>query len=128
MIIRETEYSKILDVHDIKCKNCNGKLLSSSNVYFHSIMPDGNPWWRMNFKKEIISDSKCNYFTIEPTDWVKPQLDGNRSDGDISCPHCRTEVGRYSWTGSNCSCGHYVYPCFSIEREKCEYSLPYHFS
>ncbi|EZG67084.1 putative dual specificity protein phosphatase [Gregarina niphandrodes] len=44
--------------------------------------------------------------------------------GVINCPYCNFKLGRYAWTGSNCTCGAFVTPSFFVPKSKVDKEVP----
>lgn len=70
--------------------------------------------WARNARGE----ARCtSVFVGEAPSWC----DGDdlcSNSGTLCCGKCGTRVGNYSWSGSTCSCGHWVAPAFQFQLSK----------
>ena len=49
------------------------------------------------------------HFLHSPTEWM------SELEGKIHCPKCKTRLGSFSWSGSQCSCGSWITPSTTTE-------------
>ena len=52
------------------------------------------------------------HFLHSPTEWM------SELEGKIHCPKCKTRLGSFSWSGSQCSCGSWITPSISFPKSK----------
>jgi hypothetical protein len=71
-----------------ECSQCNHILFNKINVLFI----DG-------FEDQI----DCEYLFIEPIKWLTPKLCSSKK-GDIRCPNCGTNLGKFKWKSFDCQC------------------------
>lgn len=76
-----------------RCVRCQKRLFSGSNVQHLS----------------------CGPFFLEQLAWMK----ASDYEGKLSCS-CGAKLGRYTWRGQTCGCGHRQKPSFCVHREKVE--------
>eukprot|EP01061_Rhynchopus_euleeides_P045099 TRINITY_DN7985_c1_g1_i1.p1 TRINITY_DN7985_c1_g1~~TRINITY_DN7985_c1_g1_i1.p1 ORF type:complete len:401 (+),score=158.96 TRINITY_DN7985_c1_g1_i1:157-1203(+) len=105
------------------CRKCRATLCTSGDVKPHD--PDPSSAGKKEFKKknglDRISFQECGSVFLEEgrVEWIEPQL-GGEMKGDLHCPKpgCKAKVGTYSWTGQQCSCGHWVCPALQLQQSK----------
>lgn len=82
-----------------RCRRCRQQLASSKFVQSHG--PE-------------IPRSCAHVFLDQPLAWMRPEMEQGKLDGRLECPKCRSQVGRYAWQGSKCSCGKWMLPGISL--------------
>ena len=63
-----------------------------------------------------LSSSLCSSYFVDPDELEVGAFTDN--EGKLSCPHCQSKLGSFTWSGSQCSCGEWVVPAFSFSRRK----------
>jgi dual specificity phosphatase 12 len=81
----------------LRCRHCRQSIVAASVIEQH--------------------DTACQVFFVDPTEWEHVQS-SITDDGKLQCPHCRSKIGRYSWSGHKCTCGKWMAPAFSIHKIK----------
>jgi phage FluMu protein Com len=95
-----------------KCPQCRALLFAASAIIPHA----ATQVRKFAGKRQTFSDTaECTAYFIEKPEWL-PAL-GRRSDS-ILCPKCGYKLGRFSWVGSQCSCGEWVKPSFQIVKAR----------
>eukprot|EP01116_Phalansterium_solitarium_P012721 TRINITY_DN2924_c6_g1_i2.p1 TRINITY_DN2924_c6_g1~~TRINITY_DN2924_c6_g1_i2.p1 ORF type:complete len:364 (+),score=31.33 TRINITY_DN2924_c6_g1_i2:135-1094(+) len=57
----------------------------------------------------------CSNYFLKSVIWM-PAEQMAENEGDILCPRCEYPLGRYHWSGTDCSCGDVVVPSFAIAK------------
>jgi dual specificity phosphatase 12 len=68
----------------------------------------------------LLSSPSCSSYFTEPLSWMSNQLEEGQLGGKLVCPNkkCGAKLGSFDWAGSQCSCGAWVTPGFSILASK----------
>ncbi|RDY14060.1 putative inactive dual specificity protein phosphatase-like [Mucuna pruriens] len=74
----------------------------------------GNPFNKSN-------ESECSSIFIEPLRWMKAVEEG-ALEGKLSCVHCDSRLGYFTWAGIQCSCGSWITPAFQLHRSRVDIS------
>ena len=57
----------------------------------------------------------CSSYFVDRMDWMG-EMDAN--EGKIACPKCKGKVGKYFWSGVQCSCGAWITPAIQVAKAK----------
>ena len=63
-----------------------------------------------------LSSSLCSSYFVDPDELEVGAFTDN--EGKLSCPHCQSKLGSFTWSGNQCSCGQWVVPAFSFSKRK----------
>ena len=58
----------------------------------------------------------CSSYFADPDSFAVGAFTDN--EGKLNCPHCRCKLGGFTWSGEQCSCGHWVTPAFMFSKSK----------
>lgn len=65
-----------------------------------------------------VPPSACAHYFVDPLSWMRPELEQGKLEGRLECPKCQTNVGKYAWQGSRCSCGDWMVPGISLQKTR----------
>ena len=73
---------------------------------------------RKVFKGFKIKDEReCQSFILEDSlPWM--QIEMNEDKGRLICAGCPVKVGRWIWSGTQCSCGAWVCPAIQLQSSR----------
>ena len=58
-----------------------------------------------------------------PHSLMEAIVDVEKTEGMLKCIKCKSRVGHWSWSGSQCSCGIWVTPSFQITLSKMDFKV-----
>ncbi|KAL4785742.1 protein-tyrosine phosphatase-like protein [Aspergillus varians] len=106
---------------EIKCRKCRRKLAIVPFVVPHGV--HGDPKAAIN--------SECAHIFLNPLTWMRPSLFPNTPEdaplsGRLTCPNtsCGSNIGKFAWQGSRCSCGDWVIPAIGLARARVDIAEP----
>lgn len=101
------------------CRLCRCHLFSHEDTVAHELHQNEKP---RQFGKRVCQKECSSFFLSEPPIWLDSNGDdtGEITEGKIMCPTegCDARLGSWSWSGSQCSCGSWVTPCFQFVKSK----------
>lgn len=106
----------------IKCRKCRQIIATTPFILDHSPPPHRDPSTEQpaHLKGTPLPPAVCAHIFLHPLSWMREVLSEGKMEGRLSCPNkkCGTNIGKFAWTGSRCSCGGWVTPGFGIIRTK----------
>lgn len=72
------------------------------------------------YEPQNTKGDSCNTYFLEAMDWMKEVGDGGIVEGKFGC-ECGNKLGGFNWYGSNCSCGAWIVPSFSLAKGKVDF-------
>lgn len=102
-----------------RCAKCRTPLFDDSELELHD-QGDGqtNFSWK---KRSQDANVVCTGMFLDSTiPKIEAMANCEEADGKLTCPNekCKTSIGRFSWVGTQCSCGFWVSPAFKISNGK----------
>lgn len=96
-----------------KCRRCRKPVFEQRNIYPHEI--DESKAFNTRTVTVISNTnvSKCSSYFLEPIKWMEGSIISNLT-GKLDCPYCSYKLGRFNWSGAQCSCGKWVTPALQV--------------
>lgn len=105
----------------IKCRKCRHILATTPFLIEHKPPPHRDPSSEQQASDgSILPPNQCAHIFLHPLSWMREVLAEGKMEGRLTCPNqkCRSNIGKFAWTGLRCSCGGWVTPGFGIIRTK----------
>ena len=118
---------------EVRCRKCRRNLATSAYLVSHepkspsatqnalvaAVTEPMSDAESHHYKRHTVgASSQCAHLFLDPLSWMRPELEKGNLDGRLECPKCSTNVGKYAWQGSKCSCGAWVTPAISLSRSR----------
>ena len=101
------------------CAGCGKSLLLAEHVNEHEAGEGQTSFkWRKRDAAVVTAqrdDSICTSYFVDRMGWMG-EMDAN--EGRVCCPKCKAKLGKYFWSGTQCSCGAWVTPAIQISKAK----------
>merc|ERR1712046_543734 len=93
----------------VKCHTCRKSLFKKEKVLDHVVgLGQSSFSWKKREKREKLV--VCTSFFVDES--VFNYLNLSETEGKITCPHCKSKIGSWNWSGAQCSCGFWQCPAF----------------
>ncbi|BFU21227.1 dual specificity protein phosphatase, putative [Entamoeba histolytica HM-1:IMSS-B] len=104
-----------------RCKKCRSLLFTENDIQQHE--PNNN---EVSFGyRRRGGGGDCNsVFLKDKLVWMGLC---DQNTGKIECPKCHYEIGTYTWSGNQCSCGKWISPALQIAISKVDKEKPFTF-
>lgn len=105
----------------IKCRKCRHVLATTPFVIDHKPPPHRDPSSEKASSNETpLPPAQCAHIFLQPLSWMREVLAEGKMEGRLTCPNpkCKSNIGKFAWTGLRCSCGGWVTPGFGVIRTK----------
>ena len=104
------------------CKRCRSILFGVEDLEDPPHVQSQHDFRKKTHKTVYGNTGTCqNHFIAQPLSWMNGC---NGMEGKLHCYKCNTNVGHYSWTGAQCSCGTWVTPAIMVPMSKVDEMKP----
>jgi dual specificity phosphatase 12 len=110
----------LVDQKRVKCKRCRKKIADGQECLTHVV---GNGFMKSSRHSGSFNLNTgvgaCHHIFIQVPSWIP---DPSQNEARLDCPHCGTKLGSYTWSGMPCSCGTWISPAFSLQKDKIDFA------